>query len=551
MRTQQMERIYMAALYLRLSKDDVDKGEGESQSIKNQRTLLQEYANRQGLMVVEEYIDDGYSGTNFDRPDFKRMIADIEAGRINCVLTKDFSRLGRNSARGLDYIDEWFPKHGVRYISVIDGYDSLHLTSGASMAAPMMMFVNEMYARDISNKIKSAFQTKMQKGEYISAFAPYGYQKDMDNKNHLVVDWQVAPVVQKIFGMAAEGYAPGEIAKYLNDQNIATPAVYRCLERPYLNLDDYTQRREWTSAMICKMLRNEVYLGRTVHGKTKKISFKSKEQTSNPRDEWIRVDGTHEPLISEELYNTVRSRSIARRNPPTKGFENIFSGIAKCADCGRNMTTAPSRKKGATYNLCCGGYKTYGAKECGNHFIDYDLLYSAVLRELQGWLSLSAEEKNSIITELQEEEIRDQQTRSGIVVQSLSKMEKDKMKIGVLIQKLYEDHAFGRVSTIMYDNLMKGYEEQLMSLEQSINELKIHFQTDTSTSDSYREFFSLLEEITVPQELTKPLLRKLIDRIEVEQGHFEKVANGKRVKKQKVKIYYRFIGCIHDEEKTS
>lgn len=535
------QAMYKTAFYMRLSKDDENRGEDESQSIRNQRKLLQEFAKRQNLTVVGEYVDDGYSGTNFDRPDFRRMIADIEAGYINCVITKDFSRLGRNSARGLDYIDEWFPKHGVRYISVIEGYDSFNLTGGAAMTAPMMLFMGEMYARDISSKIRASLSGKMQNGEYISAFAPYGYKKDEANKNHLVVDWEVAPIVQKIFEMAADGHAPQEIADYLNGKGVATPAVYRCLKRPYLDVDAYSIRKEWTSGMICKMLKNEVYLGRTVHGKTRKVSFKSKESVNTPREAWIRVDGTHEALISEEIYHFVRNRSVSRRSKPNKGFENVFSGIAKCAGCGRNMSTAPSKKKGSTYNLCCGGYKHYNSKECSNHFVDYDLLYDAVLTELQGWLSLSEEEKKEIVSDLEAEEKQLQQEKtnhSGL--QSLEQLEAEKAKTGTLVQKLYEDYAFGRVSAVMYENLAKGYEERLTSLERSIDELKQRFVVDTAKRDAYTDFFALLEEVTEVKELTKPLLRKLIDRIEVEQGYYERNESGKRIKKQKIKIYYKF-----------
>ena len=430
--------ICKAALYMRLSKEDEKRGEAESQSIRNQRNLLREFAKKQGLRVIGEYVDDGYSGTNFDRPDFWRMLSDIEAGTINCVITKDFSRLGRNSARGLDYIDEWFPKHGVRYLSVIEGYDSFDLTAGAAMTAPMMLFMGEMYARDISGKIRASLTAKMHNGEYISAFAPYGYRKDETNKNHLVVDREAAAIVQKIFEMAVNGHAPQEIAAYLNDKGAATPAEYRRLKCPYPGAD--STRRKWASGMVCKMLKNEVYLGCTVHGKTRKVSFKSKESVNNPRERWIRVDGTHEPLISEETYRLVQNRIVSRRRTVNQGFVNLFSGIARCADCGRNMSTAPSGKKDGRYNLCCGGYKNVGAEACSNHFIDYDLLYDTVFRELRAWVRCSEKENAEI------------------------------------------------------------------------------------------------------QELTKPLLQTFIDRIEVEQGQYERDRSGKRIKRQKINICYKGDG---------
>jgi len=540
MRAQQENRIYKTALYLRLSKDD--EGVEESSSITTQRGILQDYANTHGLQVVGEYVDDGFSGTNYERPAFKRMVDDIEAGRVNCVITKDLSRLGRNSARTSDLLDEYFPAHGVRYISVIDGYDSLHLTSGVVMTAPLMMAMHEMYARDISCKIRTSFKSKMENGEYIGSFAPYGYQKDPDNKNHLVVDYQVSHIVREIFEMAADGNAPSAIARYLNNKNIATPAVYRCLTRPYLNVDDYSKRREWTSAIVCELLRNIVYLGHTAQGKSSKVSFKSKVTQSRKPDEWIVVKSTHEPIIPEDLFQAVRNRVVARRQPPTKGFENIFSGIARCADCGRTMTTAPTRKKGATYNLCCGGYKTYGSGECSNHFIDYDLLYDTVLQELRRWLSLPAEDRETIVRELQQEEAQRQQQENSGAAQSLEKMKQRAQELSTLLKRLYEDYTFSRISATMYEKLSADYESELSSLEQSIEQLRQRLESDTSDSDSYREFFALLNDMEELPALTKLILRKFIDRIDVEQGEYIRSEDRKRKKIQKIRISYRFIG---------
>lgn len=435
MSTQQKNIIYRAALYLRLSKDD--ENTGESSSISTQRNILREYAKAHGIIVADEYIDDGYSGTNFDRPDFKRMKQDIECGTINCVITKDLSRLGRNSAKTSDLLDEYFPSHNVRYIAVIEGYDTLQLTNGSVMTAPFMLLMNEMYARDISNKIKSSFQAKMENGDYIASFAPYGYQKDRANKNHLVIDYNVSHIVQKIFQMAAEGDSPSKIAKHLNSLCVPPPSVYRCNSRPYLNIENYSKRKEWTSSGICKMLRNRVYLGDTIQGKTTKVSFKSKDTKAKKKEDWIEVQHTHEPIITEEIYNMVRNRSVARRNLPSKGFINIFSGIAKCADCKRNMTTAPSRKKGSTYNLSCGGYKTYGADECSNHFIDYDLLYNTVLQELHFWLSLSLKARENIINDLKQEQNKQQnQQVNKRLLQTINQCEQRKQEVSMLIKKL-------------------------------------------------------------------------------------------------------------------
>lgn len=546
----QQNNFYKAALYLRLSKDD--ENEGESSSISTQRNILKDYAKSHGIVIVDEYVDDGYSGTNYDRPAFKRMIADIEAERVNCVITKDLSRLGRNSSRTADILDEYFPTHNVRYISVIDGYDSLTLTNGNILATPFMLLMNEMYARDISNKIRSSFQTKMENGEYVGSFAPYGYKKDNENgnKNHLVIDYKVSHIVKEMFQMAADGINPKKIAEHFNTKGISTPAVYRCSTRPYLNVSDISKRQEWTSSMVCKMLRNEVYLGKTVQGKTTKVSFKSKVTQPKKREDWIVVDGTHEPLITEEVFRMVRNRSISRRSLPTKGFKNIFSGIAKCADCGRNMTTAPTRKKGSTYNLTCGGYKTYGAKECGNHFIDYDVLYNIVIDELRFWFQLSEDSKQAIIKELEEAENKKLlQNNSHNSKNTVLQMETRVQELKELIGKIYEDYAFNKITETAYEMLSAKYEEEYKSLEISITEIKKHEKTETSQSDLYRQFFTLLNEITEINSLSVDILRKFIDRIEIGQGYYETDENGIKKKHQKIKIYYRFIGCIGDENK--
>ena len=354
-----------------------------------------------------------------------------------------------------------------------------------------------------------------------------------------------------MFQMAADGASPGQIAKALNAEGIATPAVYRCLARPYLNLDQYSKRREWTTAMICKKLRNEVYLGRTLQGKSSKISFKSKTVRSNPREEWIIVEGTHEPLISEELYRSVRNRSVSRRSPPSRGFENVFAGIARCADCGRNMTPSRSRKKGAVYNLCCGGYKTYGAKECGNHFIDYHVLSQTVLAELRGWLALSDNQKSAILKVVEEKERAHRVSDFPAIAEDLKKLEQRSLEITVLMKKLYEDFIFGRVQPGMYEKLSAEYTAESTSIEATMVELQKHLQPAADKSDSYRAFFALLDQVTEIKELSKPLLRKLIDHIEVEQGHYQRDERGKRYKQQKIRIYYRFIGCMEEAQENT
>lgn len=538
----EIKKAFIAGLYMRLSKDD--DGAEESASISTQRDILHAYAESQGIPVYDEYVDDGYSGTNYDRPDFQRMIGDVKDGHINCVITKDLSRLGRNSSKTTDLLEEIFPKYGVRYISVTDGFDSFAVSNGMAIAAPFMILVNELYARDISQKIRSSFRSKMENGSFVSSFAPYGYQKDPESKNRLIVDEEAAGVVESIFRMAANGWRTSDIAKKLNEDGVPTPSVYRCMKNPHLDINNYSKRREWTSVIICKMLRNSVYLGQTEHGKTTKVSFKCKETRTNKREDWIVVENTHEAIISKELFDLVRRRSASRRCSPNRGFVNVFSGVAKCADCGRNMTTAPTRKRGSTYNLCCGGYKAYGARECGNHFVDYDILYNVVMEELRSVLTLTDKERREIVSSLGS--MDDMRSGGGgkRTGDLLKKKEKRLQEVNSLIKKAFELYAFGDQSESTYSKLISEYEKERDALEQAIRAMRNLAEQEESKEKQYMKFFALLDSVQNVETLTPDIVKRLIDRIEVEQGHYETTEDGKKIKRQSIRIYYRFIGCI-------
>lgn len=525
--------IYTAALYMRLSKDD--DGAAESASIITQRKMLRSYAAEHGYVVFDEYVDDGWSGTNFDRPDFKRMIADIEAKKVNLVITKDLSRLGRDYITAGQYTEIYFPSKGVRYIAIHDGYDS---DSPYSDIAPFKNVINEMYARDTSKKIRSAFATKMRDGAYIAAFAPYGYQKDPADKNHLVVDRQSGQVVKRIFRMAAEGAPPAEIARSLNERGIPPPAVYRCMTHDGLDVNAYSKRQEWTSATIAKMLRNVVYLGHIAQGKTTKVSFKSQLTVRNPREQWIVVENTHEALVDQETFDLARRRTMARTCEKKGTFYNLFSGIAKCADCGRNMSATGTRKKGSPANLTCGGYKLYGAEECSNHFIDYNVLYEIVQASLREQLAISREECTAILENAQKKQPASagRQERS----KEISSIKKRLRELEGIIAKLYEDNAAGRLGNARMTKLLPKYEQEAETLEQRMAALQNeNAAPEPSFQEAREKLDKLLRQITDVTELTPKLLFKLVDHIEIGQGHYEKGEHGK-VKHQTVKIFYRF-----------
>lgn len=302
---------YNGALYIRLSRED---GGRESAGIESQRLLLRNYARQQAFEIKEEYVDDGYSGTKYDRPAFGKMLADIESGLINLVLVKDLSRLGRNYIATGELTEVYFPEHRVRLIAVNDGYDS---DNSIDDITPFRHVMNEMYARDISRKIRTALRAKAQDGQYIGSFAPYGYRKSEENKHFLVPDEDAAVWVRLIFCMAAQGQTTQKITEILNQKKIPIPLDYRKMKRGEAML-----LRPWTPSGVCKILRNPTYLGHTVQGKSEKRSLKSQRSCPKPKNEWIVVKNTHEPLVSEELF------ALAQRRKPQKLLSCVWGSDA-------------------------------------------------------------------------------------------------------------------------------------------------------------------------------------------------------------------------------
>lgn len=530
---------YRAALYMRLSKDDV--GAYESSSISTQRKMLRTYAKENHFLIYDEYIDDGWTGTNFERPDFKRMIQDILDKNVNLVITKDLSRLGRDYIMTGQYTEIFFPTNNVRYIAINDGYDS---NSPYTDIAPFMNVVNELYARDTSKKIRSAFITKMEEGCFVGNFAPYGYKKSPDNKNKLVIDEDVAPIVRKMFELAASGQNPKAIADFLNNEGIITPAVYRCQKHPYLDISNYTQRKEWTSGSVSKMLKNKVYLGHMAQGKTTKVSFKSKATITNEKDDWYVVENTHEPIISKEIFDIVRRSSQSRTCIKKGKFCNIFSGIAKCKDCGKNMSAVGTKKKGSPANLACGSYKLYGSSECSNHFIDYNILYDIVLKAIHEQIKITKVERDDLIDILknQREENSDLKISQKSEYNQLKKREKE---IDQLIEKLYEDNLQGLINSERLYKLLAKYEQESNQITKRLEAITKNLEQQKDDTQGaiqrYEKFNQLVREYIDIQELTPEILFKLIDRIEIGQGYYEKI-EGRKVKHQDIHIFFRFIG---------
>ena len=376
-----------AALYLRLSRDDA--GAGESVSIGGQRALLRSYAADHGWTVAGEYVDDGFSGTSFRRPGLERLLADVEAGRVDLVLTKDLSRLGRDYIRTGELAEVYFPSRHVRYIAVNDGFDTEGPDSGL---APFQNVVNEMYARDASKKIRSALAVRRAQGRYVGSLAPYGYRKDPADRNRLLPDPPAAAVVGEIFAWAAAGTGPGEIARRLNGRGTACPALHRAGRRPG------PDGPVWTASTVSKLLRNPTYLGCTAQGRTRKPSFKAKVREAVPREGWAVVEGTHPALVDGETFQLAARRRGSRSEAGR--FRNRLAGLVKCGACGGAMVSAGTRRRDSPAVLVCPGYKRGSPAACSSHAIHYPVLLHLLSRAVQTALTLSPEGRSALVGDL-------------------------------------------------------------------------------------------------------------------------------------------------------
>ena len=370
---------YHAALYIRLSKED--ESEGPSQSVQNQESLLREFVQQHRLSVYDTYVDDGWSGTNFDRPDFQRMIADIEAKKVNMVITKDLSRLGRDYIMTGHYMERYFPEHRVRYISLLDGIDT-GVDSTANDITPFRAIMNDMYAKDISKKIKSVKRDKQRKGQFIGGKPVYGYKMHPTEKNKIVIDEEVAPIVQRIFALALSGMSCRNIASLLNQEGIPTPATYANL--PVAKPGPYTGL--WSSERISDMLQNETYIGNMVQGRSVKISYKSKKCLKQDPANWVIVEGTHEPLVDAETFRKVRMLVNSRKHTRSRTYDFLLKGLIFCHECGYPLAVLNrknARGEDVLYFVCRTYQRFTKAGACTCHSIKEKTVTDAVIDKVR------------------------------------------------------------------------------------------------------------------------------------------------------------------------
>lgn len=526
------------ALYCRLSRDD--ELQGDSNSIKNQKLILQKYADDNGFRNTRFFVDDGYSGTTFDRPDFQRMIAEMDAGRIGTVIVKDMSRLGRDYLKVGFYTEVAFPEADVRFIAINNGVDSANQQE--SDLTPFINIFNEFYAKDTSKKIRAVFKAKGQSGKPLCTNPPYGYKKAPDDKTRWIVDDEAAAVVKEIFHLCMSGYGPTQIAKELRKRRIETPAEYG--KRVGVNVPAAKQRENddpcrWTTSTVVHILERREYTGCTVNFKTYKKSYKSKKQVKNDPSEWAIFEGMHEAIIEPEVYDTVQKIRDGRRRQTPMGEMPALSGMVYCADCGHKLYQVRGRCLPQSEYMVCATYRKKGKSVCPSHQIRNSVIEQLLLEDLQRVTAYARNHEDEflrLVTRNSEKaldrELRDcrkeyEQAKARIA------------KLDTLIQRIYEDNVEGKISDDRFAKLSGNYETEQAQLQSRVEELQRFLDDAKEKSLNADHFLALVRKYTDIRELDAEIIREFVERINVFQA--EKV-DGHR--QQRIQIIYNCIGAV-------
>ena len=529
----------ITALYERLSRDD--ELQGESNSITNQKIFLEDYARRNNFQNIRHFTDDGVSGTTFDRKGFQSMIAEVEAGKVATIIVKDMSRFGRDYLKVGFYTEVMFKDKDVRFIAVNNGIDSDKQSDNDF--TPFLNIMNEWYARDSSRKIQAIFKSRMEKGLRCSGSVPYGYRRDPEDKQHLIVDEEPAAVVRRIFQMVIDGYGVMSIADALTADKVMIPSAYAKCNYPENNHSKgFHDPYRWSSTAVSYILEKREYMGHTVLGKTISQNYKTKKRRKAEPEELMIFKNTHEAIVDEKTWELAhRLRKTIRKPSYPDRPANPLTGLVYCADCGHKMThrqPSPTKKKiyDADDAYVCGSYRQL-TRDCTMHFIKtsalQDLILSAI-REVSAFVHSDEKEFLHLVREETdagiEKEIKEQKKR-------LHKAEKRIAELDILIKKLYEGNATGRIPDKHFDRMLADYDREQSELEQTVSELQQAIVTQAQDYESPQKFVALVKRYTDFSELTAPMLNEFIEKVVVHE------ATGDRAhRKQKVDIYFNFIG---------
>ena len=542
----QSNQIRKTALYCRLSQDDGI--EGDSNSIQNQKAILQKFAEEHHFPSPCFYVYDGFSGGTFQRPAFQQMISDMENGEIGIIVTKDLSRLGRNQLHTGLYIEERFPMFGVRYIAINDNVDTDSSESNDLM--PFKNLFNEWFIRDTSRKIRAVLKAKAERGERLGTRAPYGYRKDPGTKK-LIVDDEAAAIVRRIFAMCASGSGPSQIARILKKEQILTPTMYAYTRYGITHTClDTAHPYNWSNSAIANLLENEIYLGNTINMKHSSRSYKDKRRVEHPREECLVFENTHPALITREVWDVVQRVRKNKRRLTKMEEQSKYSGLVFCADCGSNMVLHRAHTMSASYNhFTCRTYKKDG-EACTGHYIRECVLDEIVLEDLRRVTSAAREHPEKFAAYIGSKQSTELQREIRRQEKELAAIRKRKAELDAIFKKLYEDSVLGRITTEQFQMLSGSYteEQNLITVGISQKESEIqHLRETVSGTDSFLDKAKRYTDIT---ELTPELLRLFIEKIVVH----EKEVKWSKHAPQTVEIYYNGIGYVgsgqHDVEEA-
>lgn len=539
----QSNQIRKTALYCRLSQDDgID---GDSNSIQNQKAILQKFAEDHHFPSPCFYVDDGFSGGNFQRPAFQQMISDMENGEIGIIVTKDLSRLGRNQLHTGLYIEERFPMFGVRYIAINDNVDTDSNESNDLM--PFKNLFNEWFIRDTSRKIRAVLKAKAERGERLGTRAPYGYIKDPETKK-LAVDDEAAAIVRRIFAMCASGNGPSQIARILKKEQVLTPTMY-AYTRYGMNHTclDTAHPYNWSDSAIANLLENEIYLGNTVNMKYSTKSYKDKRRVEHSREECLVFKDTHPALITQEVWDIVQRVRKNRRRPTKMEEQNKYSGLVFCADCGSNMVLHRARTMSASYNhFTCRTYKKDG-ESCTGHYIRECVLDEVVLEDLRRVTAMARERPEEFAAYIGSRQSAEIQREIRRQEKELAAMRKRKAELDAIFKKLYKDSVLSRITTEQFQMLSSSYTEEQNQIAAGIPQKEADIQRLRETVSGTDGFLDKAKRYMDITELTPELLRLFIEKIVVH----EKEVKWSKHAPQTVEIYYNGIGCVDNQQQDT
>jgi len=529
----------LTALYERLSRDD--ELQGESNSIVNQKAFLESYAKKNGFLNIRHFTDDGVSGITFARKGFQAMIAEVEAGNVETIIVKDMSRFGRDYLKVGLYTDILFKNRNVRFIAVNNGIDSARQEDNDF--APFLNIMNEWYARDSSRKIQAIFKARMQEGKRVSPSIPYGYLRDPEDKQHLIVDEGAAVVVRRIYQMVIEGYGTSAIADILTADRIMIPAAYAKCNCPENNHSkSFHNPYRWSSTTVGYILEKQEYMGNTVLGKTITVDYKTKKRRKAKPEELMIFKNTHEAIVDEEtwkLANTLR-KTVRKPAYPDRPA-NPLTGLIYCADCGHKMThKQPSPTKEKKYDsdnsYICGGYRHF-TQNCTMHYIKTSVLQKLILSAIQEVSTFVCNDEKEFLHIVREAMDAGIEKDSREQKRQIHRAEKRIAELNILIKKLYEGNIAGKIPDKHFERMLVDYDKEQSDLEQTVSELQKAIETQIQDSENPRKFIDLARRYTDFTELTAPMLNEFIEKVVVHE------ATGGRInRKQKVDIYFNFIG---------